>query len=181
MKRFSAAFLLLVITSLSHGCGGEVGPPGPMGKDGTDGTNGSNGTNGSPDTAAQVLAKLNSAVQAGGQVVLGSVSYSDPKYDLRWALLNSMATSACVASGGYGVFPYPTGTTCTAACAANTSGIYTNCIAMFTIVQPLVTQPTSRNQAVGSSIKYSCTDVNKGADPSLPATTPDGAAYCCCK
>lgn len=174
MKKFSI-FLLVAAASLSCSCGGPVGPEGPRGPEGP------MGSDGSADSATQVLAKFNSAVQAGGQVVLGSVAYSEPKFDLRWALLNAMATSACAASGGFGSFPYPAGTTCNAACAANTAGIYPTCVAMFTVVQPLVTQPTSRNQAVGSSIKYTCTDINKGADPSLPATMPDQSAYCCCK
>jgi len=178
MTRLFTTSLLLVTASLSYSCGGAIGPPGPQGPMGTDGVD---GTNGSPDTDSQVLAKLNNSVRAGGQVVLGNVGYSDPKYDLRWALLNSIATSACAASGGFGAFPYPTGTTCTAACSANTAGLYTTCVAMFTALQVQVTQPTSRNQAVGASIKYTCSDVNKGPDPSLSSTTPDSAAYCCCK
>jgi hypothetical protein len=144
------------------------------------GTMGTAGTSGSPDTETQVLAKFNSAVQAGGKVALGSVSYSDPKYDPRWQLAHSIALGVCVSAGGIVVFPDPQGITCAAACAANTGGNYKNCDAMVRVVTTTTFKPQTYGDQLGYAYKYSCTDINKADDPVAPTAQPNGPGYCCC-
>lgn len=175
-KRQRATWTLVTALILGMGCGIE----GPVGMTGSQGPMGSNGTDGSPDAPAQVLDKFNSAVAAGGRVSLGPVVYTDAAYDIRWALASAAAISICSSKGGVAVIPFPFDISCSAACAANTKGMFTNCAAMIRVNGPALNKPQSLTDNLGFSYKYACSDVRTGGNPVDPKTQPGDAGYCCC-
>lgn len=177
-----SAFVLLAGIGLGLSCVGEIGTQGPTGPEGPMGAMGVAGTTGSPDPPAQVLAKFNSAVQTGGQVVLGSIGYSGPQYDFKWGLANAVSLSTCLGAGGTTIYPSSNGISCTAVCAANTGGNFTTCVNLIRVFFSAVTKPQAHTDQLSRGFIYPCSNaVAAPGDTVDPKSGPDDVNVCCCR
>jgi hypothetical protein len=138
----------------------------------------------------QVVATFNAGVTAGGTVTLGAVTPAQAKFDLRWAMQHAAAAGACAAvsplgdsPAGHVVMPKPSGVTCTAACAANTAGMYTTCRTGIAIGSVRMTQAALPTDVVATNYNYGCGDT-QNFDETLGKGVPPDATfyteYCCC-
>ncbi len=109
--------------------------------------------------------------------------------DIRWALQHSAASGACAAASPetdsawhHVVVPKPGGVTCTAACAANTGGTFTNCRTAIAVGTIRMTQAASYTNVVGHNYRYRCSDAFGGYDEVLGQGADSGVytVYCCC-
>jgi hypothetical protein len=136
----------------------------------------------------QVVAGFNAGVNAGATVTLGAITAAAPRYDLRWAMMHAAAGSACAAASPVGdsgsahvVLAKPSGVTCSAACAANTGGTYTQCRTSIAIGSIRPTQATSYTDVVAIDYNYGCGDAQAAYDEvNGQGTATSYAAYCCC-
>jgi len=167
---------------------GATGPQGPIGMTGPQGPIGPQGPAGSPDTPAQVLAKFNTATAAGGATTLASVNFATTNVDLRWAMMHAAANGACAAASPVGdsgwnhiVIVHPRGSTCAAACTANTGGNYTGCRTSIAIGSIRMTQASAVTDVLGTNYNYGCNDNQQAYDESQSDGLNNSyAAYCCC-
>jgi len=139
-------------------------------------------------TPAEAVANFNAGTMAGAAVKLGAVSATAVQFDLRWAMQHAAAGGACAAASpvgdsvaGHVVLPKPTGVTCTAACAANTAGMYTQCRTSIAIGTIRMTQATSNSDQVALNYNYGCGDSQASYDEvGGTGLTSSYTAYCCC-
>jgi hypothetical protein len=143
---------------------------------------------GAGETPQQVVGKFNMAVAGGASVTLGAVTPASVQFDLRWMAQHAAAAGACAAASpigdspnGHVVVPKPAAVTCTAACAANTSGIHTNCRTSIAVGSILPTQAQSYTDIVALNYNYGCGDSQSAYDEVAgQGLSTDYTAYCCC-
>src|SRR6478752_1539366 len=75
-ERFRVVLLVTIFAFLMLACKGDKGDKGEPGEPGAPGVQGAAGRDGSPDTAAQVLDKLNQATADGGTADLHGTAIS---------------------------------------------------------------------------------------------------------
>jgi hypothetical protein len=139
-------------------------------------------------TPDQIVAGLNAGVTAGGTVTLGAITASDPKFDLRWAMQHAAAAGACASSSpigdsgsGHVVLAKPSGVTCSAACAANTGGVFTLCRTSIAIGSVKQTQATGYTDVIANDYNYGCGDGQSAYDEVAgEGISTSYTAYCCC-
>jgi hypothetical protein len=144
------------------------------------------GPAGSPDTPAQVLAKHNQAVIAGGTVSVGAISYTENRFELRWAMQHAAAAGACAAAAPVGVsccgrvtVPKRGGQTCAATCAALPTA--PNCLTSLAIGSIRVERAVSNSDVVGTNYNYGCGDSQDAYDEVRGEGLDSSyTAYCCC-
>jgi hypothetical protein len=144
------------------------------------------GPAGSPDTPAQVLAKHNQAVIAGGTVSVGAISYTASRFDLRWAMQHAAAAGACAAAAPVGgscceriTVPKRGGQTCAATCAAVAS--HPSCLTSVAIGAIRVERAVSHTERVGANYNYGCGDSQDAYDEVRGEGLDSSyTAYCCC-
>jgi hypothetical protein len=131
-------------------------------------------------TPANVLAAFNTAT-------VGTAN------DLRWMMQHAAAGAACAAQSPVGdsgyehvVLPKPSGVNCTAACAANTGGVYTQCRTTIAIGDISPTQATAYTDVLAKDYNYGCSDGQaaydevKGQGLGTAGDTSAYTSYCCC-
>jgi len=141
-------------------------------------------------TPAKVLERFNAAVTAGGTVNLGAVNPAAVKFDLRWMMQHAAAAGACAAASpvsdsgsGHVVLPRPSGVTCTAACAANSGGMFTQCRTSIAIGAIRTTQASLPTDVVAQNYNYPCSDNQVCCDETQGQGLVAASSYtdyCCC-
>jgi hypothetical protein len=136
----------------------------------------------------QAVANFNAGTMAGAAVKLGAITATAAQYDLRWMMQHAAAGGACAAASpvgdsvaGHVVLPKPTGVTCTAACAANTGGLYSQCRTSIAIGSVRMTQATVYTDQLALNYNYGCNDNQSNYDEVTgQGLTTSYTAYCCC-
>lgn len=120
--------------------------------------------------------------------LVGEAQNAIASNDIRWAIQHGAASAACAAASpendswnGHIVIAKPAGVTCSAACAANTSGSYTNCRTAIAVGTIRMTQAADYTDRLAENYRYKCSSAFGGDEVLGQGADANGyTTYCCC-
>ncbi|WP_437304838.1 hypothetical protein [Sorangium sp. So ce388] len=123
------------------------------------------------------------------QEQVGEIASAATADDIRWAIQHGAASAACAAASpawdsplAHAVVTKPSGVSCTAACAANTGGLFTSCRTSIAVGTIRMTQATSYTDIVSRNYRYDCSSAQAAWDEVQGHGVDNNwqTAYCCC-